>query len=138
MGGRVVGGLGREAGRPTPRPPRPTPTSTPTPTPTPTPPCLQAGDGAQHDLRVQVVRQHARQLGLDGQLRVEQGQVKLELGVAGDDDALAVRVVLRPPRAPKHLHHVQGGQLHPRAAHGVVDLAERGGGGYSRNCFNDK
>lgn len=40
----------------------------------------------------------------------------------GDDDALALGVVLGPPRPAKHLHDVQGAQLHPGALLRVVHL----------------
>ena len=47
-------------------------------------------------------------------------------GLTGDDDALPKGVELRAPRAPKHLHHVQRRQLHPRRLDRVVHL--EGGG----------
>ena len=50
--------------------------------------------------------------------------------LTGDDDALPKGVELRAARAPKHLHHVQRAQLHPRRLDRVVHLrAGRGQGG---------
>ena len=43
-----------------------------------------------------------------------------------DDDALALGVVLGPPRPAKHLHDIEGAQLHPGALLRVVHLQPRG------------
>jgi len=71
--------------------------------------------GAEHHLRVQVVDELGDELALDGQLLVEHGQVVLELGVAGDEDAHARLVVLRAAGAAQHLEDVEGAELDPAA-----------------------
>ena len=49
-------------------------------------------------------------------------QVVCKFVVGRDDDALARRVELRPARAAKDLHHVEGRELDVRALGRVVDL----------------
>ena len=74
------------------------------------PPLTEPVDGvarvlhrAEDDFGVEVVGHLGDELRLDRQLLVEQGEVELQLAVVRDDDALALRVVLRPARATQHL-----------------------------------
>ncbi len=63
-------------------------------------------------LSVQVVGEVLDELTLDRILSGEQRQVVSQLVVQCDDGAVPERVVLRTPRAPKNLHHVQNAQVH--------------------------
>mmetsp|Transcript_1476 Transcript_1476/g.4618 ORF Transcript_1476/g.4618 Transcript_1476/m.4618 type:complete len:419 (+) Transcript_1476:3107-4363(+) len=83
---------------------------------------VDALHGAQHQLGVEVVGEARHELALDRQLVVEQREVVLQLAVAGDDDALALAVVLRAAGAAHHLADVQRAQLHPAALLGAVHL----------------
>lgn len=66
---------------------------------------------AQHDLCVQHVRKLPHHLALDRQLLVEQRQVVLQLAVGGDQDALALGVVLRAASSSQHLRENGQGEL---------------------------
>ncbi|RUP47581.1 hypothetical protein BC936DRAFT_145567 [Jimgerdemannia flammicorona] len=67
----------------------------------------------QYDLCIEVICELRDELGLDGQLSVDKRDPVLQFRVRRDDDALAVRVVLRPSRAAHHLEHVLRAQLDP-------------------------
>mmetsp|Transcript_81372 Transcript_81372/g.244012 ORF Transcript_81372/g.244012 Transcript_81372/m.244012 type:complete len:945 (-) Transcript_81372:82-2916(-) len=79
-------------------------------------------DRPERDLGVEVVAKHRHKLRLDRQLLREHRQVVRQLRMRREDDALARRVKLRPPRAPKDLHHVEHAQVDERALLGVVQL----------------
>ena len=64
---------------------------------------------AQQYLGVHHVWKLGHQMGLYGQLLAEQRQVVLQLRVVGDQDALALGVVLRSAGPAQHLEHVEGG-----------------------------
>ena len=55
-------------------------------------------------------------------LLIHEGEVVLELRVAGEEDSLPLLVVLWPASPPQHLQDIQHPQLNPPALLGTVDL----------------
>ena len=45
--------------------------------------------------------------------------------MAGNQNALPLRIILGPTSAPQHLHHIQRTKLHPASLLGIVDLILR-------------
>ena len=85
-------------------------------------PSFTSAHRAEHELRVQVVRQARHELRLDRRRVRQQREVVRQFLMFGDDDALAARVEPGPARATEDLLNVQDAEVPEPALGRVVQL----------------